>query len=1387
LRAILPKNSVKRVLIKSLTFNQSTAMRKFPIFSAVLFLFLLVPASITRAQTVTTEKGLTTAKFTTGQGDIHVYLPDDMRPGDVISGTVSLEPAGRNDRQKEKNLSDLKACTIRIESTVIRPLEARSTFKLNMPADGLQKAIEFSMPGAGSQKIVLPDSIFTGTEPAPDRCAAPTHVLTGRFLSIPGNFDGSLSNTQCALNGSAIPLLTESPRSLVIQWPLEATNRQQLSIREGGQGVCLQEVSGVDMIVTTGKLNLRRGEKTFIDVKVTGLEGLPDKATLTIVNTTPNIVTMANGNTQVYTIWPPADSANGVFQVHCPANSISVGNFTVSLNLALPEKGQALTGDEEIPPGYIKKNCSCSVNATIAKTGNSYSAAVNGQCTGAYGIGIQTFCRCEVLNTRYAWTITSTAGSASLRGAGDGASVSVNAGSGARYTLCVAVTVICIDGTRCTTTVCVNETGQAVDGPGTQPREPTRPPTQPEPPPTTTTRNKCKCECTVKIKTAAVAGKNYSYALDVNGKCSGTFGTGSSQVVCAAGPLTYAWQVIGGDGKAAISGPANGAGVTVGRTEIKPFVLRVTVTVTCNDGTTCECSDEIEIPGEETKTCSPRLAERVEPQMDGKLAAWHAGIAKSPAMPRDEFIVLQAEGADWDQLVFRCEPAKPDCPDEPSEKVIPLSGRVRFEWEITGEGNFVQLGCMTETKLAEGERVIFKPFYVPLPIKAGDTTLTTRITLRIIDDGSAIADETKEKLIEIRLKRSKANPDKYQVAISGGEGNLPAAPQRRERLQTCRTVGPDWVAGDDLTANTIQKPAVPDAGKMLWGQWIVLSAEPQNDQDKARFNCTSAAQCITSARDRNYPERVDYSWNIVKGGGRFILGNTGRVVVYEAPTSAREDSTEVIIKVTMKNPPDGRADPEKRHQEMIVYYYRPGIRLEYPELTWLPEDSNQLQLRSTLQYKSREWKTAPAHACRIHFFELQDVSTEKGISINFPESRNAQDCRDLLLKNSDDQEAFDNPRHSGRCTDSDMFIQARSKLPLHSCRVTIDSRDFGSHGFLRSFGNINKKTRVEGLPVYMPVVIGEEEIRHPMGFRKKRTYSDNRVTIPRDINENWMADGGWPVFGGGRLSDIDSMAGDPDNEPAGDGFNGDGLANYEEYRGFMVRTGNEHEHVRTHYLRKDIFIRNRDRLNLNLYARVSELDVHEIDSHQYVSDQVRVVNANFNRQAHVVNQMGLLLVDRGHHSSLLGVAISTTMNPAIPNLEREIRIYSRRIQQSCQSKNMPDSFQLKLAAVTAHELLHANNVCHHGEGDPEQEGSANNMNGLRSGNMSCVMRYDNTGTPLRGWTPEAIGSSLCTSGTGTGYNADNRAFGNAARLRGNCRGQIRVSGRGNPPRSCGNR
>jgi len=1366
-------------------------MRKLRLFSAVLSLFLLVPASIIWAQSITSQKGLTTLVFPTQHGTIKVYLPDDILPGETVSGTVSCEPSGNNARQIERNLASLQKLSVSVDGTRYPVTEKPALFTWLVHQDR-QVSAPVELLEVNGQKSGQLDIRFKSQNemtPSLPGCLIPSHALTGSPVQITGSFDGDHSNTQCMLNNQPLEILAESPRQCQVQFPANAQGPGTMRVNENGQEKCDRQVSGVDMQVTTGDLSLRKGQSTYIDIKITGLQHLPDKATLTITNLTPAVVTMTNGNVQVIPVWPPADSSAGVFSVHCPAVSVSTGNFSVNINLDLPQPGQVNTPEEVIPPGYRKKSCECGVTVSISKTGNNYRASAVPKCKGQYGIGINTFPGCFVKSVAYNWSIRSGAENVDLTGKKTDSVVTSRPKGRGPYTVCVTVTVTCIDGTVCTASACADESGKTVTTPGGGTETP---PTTPETP-VTTTRSRCKCSASCTIVLNPGAGGGIRYTGTVKAECTGTFGTGTTRSVCAVGPITYLWKV-GDSGKdvVEIDGKNDGENVSLKRKKAGPYTLFLSGTVTCNDGTVCEFACNVEVPDipPYDLECQPMITDLGDPAMDGGLKSRQIGIGNTAFMFRDEFIALEAEGADVDRIKLICDPRTP-CQDTRSEKTIAVNGRVRFEWQIegAGKGSFVKLGCLPDDLTAAGERVIFKPPVIPLP-KASDTVVVTTIKLSIIDDGSPVADATKIKTITIRTKRSKGTPDKYNVeVVSADKYKLPAMPAAADINGTCSVNGPVWEQLDDLVQPSVQLPAVPDNDKMVLGQWIVLEAGDQRDNDLLKFRCVSANQCNTGPDQRSYPDLLEWNWTF-SGGGKLIFGGKGRFIIYEAPLemAANKNVIEVKIRVTVKNPAGPRKDDDKPPGEITLYIYRPGVKLASPELTWLPEEDNKLELRSELMYKDGDWRPALAHMCRIHYFELVNVSNEKGVCLNDPVPKEADQCRDLAFANEGGHEAWDDSKPSGaKCNEKGLFQQARTRGPEKQYTITINAKDFGAYGFLRSFANVNKKTSLDGKPVYVSIPLKKTDVTHPQGRPKKTEYADNRVTIPQDIDENRIADGGWAVTGGGRVADPAANNEDEDDRPAGDGFNGDGLSTYEEYRGFKLMDGNDIAHTRTSYNHKDIFIRNESGLDLGTYGTVSGLQVHEISEQQYVDDKTRVINPNFHSATHIVNQMGLRLLDKGKHATLLGVAVMTTNQPAIPNQGIEIRIYSEKIAEVCRRKGILGQLAAKIAAVTAHELLHGNNVCHHGEQNPEVENSFNLIQGLRSGNVSCVMRYDNVGSVIRGFDPEAIGSDLCSSPAGTGYNANGNTFGNAAANRGNCRGMIRVSGRGTPPRTCGNR
>lgn len=322
-------------------------MRKSILSKAVLFLFLLVPASITRAQTISSQKGLITAVFTNPNGRIIVYLPDDIRPGDLISGTIIAEPFGDHTRQKEKNLAELVRYSVNIDGNKFKGALDPSSFKWLVHQERETK-IPIELLSPSGQKVGLlhcPMGDLAKFSSHSDNCIIPSHAVTAAPVKISGNFDGDLQNTKCTLNNQPVQLLAESPRQCQVNYPVNGQGFKTIQISENGSEKCSGKVSGVDMIVTHGDLNLKNGQTTFIDIKITGLNNLPDTAWLTISNSTPGVVTMTNGNIQQIPVFDDPDVKEGVFFIHCTAVGIASGTFKVDVNLDLPANNNS--------PGYF--------------------------------------------------------------------------------------------------------------------------------------------------------------------------------------------------------------------------------------------------------------------------------------------------------------------------------------------------------------------------------------------------------------------------------------------------------------------------------------------------------------------------------------------------------------------------------------------------------------------------------------------------------------------------------------------------------------------------------------------------------------------------------------------------------------------------------------------------------------------------------------------------------------------------------------------------------------------------------------------------------------------------------------------------------------------------
>jgi hypothetical protein len=1086
-------------------------------------------------------------------------------------------------------------------------------------------------------------------------------------------------------------------------------------------------------------------------------------------------------------------SGNNVASINGPTNgstvSVSItgsGTFTIRLsNTATCSDGSSCNNFTYYTDSISgnQENCNCTAGpVTITPTnkqGNlwTYQGSAQASCTGQHGIS-PNLDSCSVQNTTYSWSILAQDGSASISGPSNGQTVNVAIAKNGSFELRLDATTTCSDGKTCTNYNFYTDSAK-VDS-----------------------AKHCSCDVSINCAKVNAQGNITTFTGIVNGGCTGQFGASPPYQPCGINNVAWFWQIVEGNNIAQIVGPSNQQTVNVQISGTGSYTIRVQGDVTCSDGNqSCGSNnfDYCKDSANADKKCGFQYTESNLPKMSGGLSA---ATPRHSRIRRDDLVSLIAEGKDYDKVTIECTPSYDcDSTQKKSTKDVLLAGKVRFEWEIqSGEGNFVKLGFLPQDATSDvGDRVVFQPPFVPWP-KQGQppNTKTTEILLRVIDETGVgvLQDNDSYDKITIVTKRSYDAGDNYDIDITTTGYTLPQPTIQEDNKGTC-SVAYSWDKPNDLKKPVIKLPAVADNNKMVLGELMVLEAENQNETDELKMVCQSST-CSNDGGKKEYPDDILWSWKIEGDNGTkgsFVGGNTGRYVIYKAPDKMPGQQKEFTVYITakVKNTGIQKNDVEPPQSDsMAIKIFRPGVQLEYPALDWLPLFNNVVELKSYLLYNDGgTWKPALAHMARIHFFELLNISHEKGVGMNWPLPKTANTCQDYQMDNADPiMEVFARPNDPANsvCDGYKHWIHTRSQRPAKEVIVTVNSEDQGGYTFLRSFANINHggADSIKGeTPVYEPVPIPPEKVPHPSGRPKKTIYTDNRVTIPRDVDENHIADGGWRTNGNVLIKDPANPRDDNDNQLPGDGYDGDGLSNYEEYRGFLVNGFN----IRTNIFHKDLFIRNTDTLNLTSFrdaltaANGSSVDIHEIRESEYIDNATREINFNYNPQLHYLPtgseplrvQKGLWILDGGIDKSspgLLGIALGSeakfkNMNTP-PNWVLRIIVYSTAIDRYCQKDGVyePD----KIAQVVAHELGHGISMWHHGEGLQVSQGT-------QSGNMNCIMRYDNIPKYNLG---EFIGNIFCTSPKGTNTNAQKpcniySCYGDAAKNRGDCIHQFRIS------------
>jgi hypothetical protein len=309
---------------------------------------------------VETGGGLIKVNFNVEGGRVIVNLPDDMRAGDTISGTVFEEPKGQSEDERNRNEKTLNGLVVNFAGE--RVLVSAKTFKLSIPTAvaGNPKPSDFRIiiePRAPQDPPVrffqgpqddpfffdIPAELFYRPAPQPpQQFAIPSLGQTGRPIVITGPFDGDSSNTKIDFQASGpnvtpiggdlngmVPI-AESPRKVIVQSPSDVTGPMEIRVKEG-----MTETKGtfrnLGVKLSAPKTSLLRGERTTLTIEVNGLQGIPKPVPLTLESN--GVITMEGGMYQPLVIQPSQVGADGRYTMARGITGVQAGGWSTTVTV----------------------------------------------------------------------------------------------------------------------------------------------------------------------------------------------------------------------------------------------------------------------------------------------------------------------------------------------------------------------------------------------------------------------------------------------------------------------------------------------------------------------------------------------------------------------------------------------------------------------------------------------------------------------------------------------------------------------------------------------------------------------------------------------------------------------------------------------------------------------------------------------------------------------------------------------------------------------------------------------------------------------------------------------------------------------------------------------
>ena len=438
-------------------------------------------------------------------------------------------------------------------------------------------------------------------------------------------------------------------------------------------------------------------------------------------------------------------------------------------------------------------------------------------------------------------------------------------------------------------------------------------------------------------------------------------------------------------------------------------------------------------------------------------------------------------------------------------------------------------------------------------------------------------------------------------------------------------------------------------------------------------------------------------------------------------TSTMTYNTTVHISISRPGPPEYEAiiEPLPSQTNQTVDY-----KSWIPEGPPIPDKSNKNPQSSTkhqgnsiafrVYIADKKQPDVPIPGLKYTIEYQLTSSREKGICMNYPAFEEADEKPDLIF----DSTLFKHPPENQSFYSNELIKSKEDEGQNYF--ATITSYDYGSFGSLKTkvFINVNGK-------------------KLPPVFAHFKDDKADTVSIPYDKNQNQIADE-WEKQMGILDKDL-SGHGDSDDFPKdlNEDYLGDGLSNYEEYRGFSEN----HKHIRTDPTKRDVMICDQIKKNtekgIGMFQIATGLVVHSKFAKEEFGKKTpgglpgeaakatefgispveydRTVNFNNDKRFNLTDQHGILMMAS---KESLGAAEAVAKSGVLIGTPKDyyflvITADFDPAQWQTLKGTMDDKgnvtvdpnaksniFIDEYSVAIAHEMLHCVNVLHHGDIDP---------------------------------------------------------------------------------------